>query len=613
MKARLRCLAVATVAVAALTVSPRASAQKAESTKVAPDAITKARTLDRWGDRSGALRILAARVEETPADADARLLLGTMLLEEGRLDDARRELTQVPETSAKRNEAQRALVQVELLADEPERARELANEALKREPSRRDLLVQRARASLTLGSLNDARHDIDHVLAGDPHDAEARDLRRRVGAAATLRQILLSDEGQAAVDSWLPALVVALPLGLTLALLESAKPDQSTAPRNGDLVAHARALGQRGDRKGALELLGWHLEATPRDSDARTLQATILSWEGRYDEARADLARVLEANPGHSDALRVAVRIELWSDHPARAEELATQALERDNDATDLLLDRSRARSALGKRQLARADLDRVHQIDPANADVTKLTARLEEAARLWAIGASYTFDAFSDGRSPWHEATLSGKRATPWGSVIVRGYEAWRFDTTDTQLELETYPKIREGTYANVALAFSPVAELYPTYRLQADLYQSLPYSFEASLGYRHLQFGSGVNIAVISVSKYLGDWFFTVRSFITPGAAGASVSVAGSARRYLLDSTAYVGLRYGYGISKEEVRSVNDTALLGANTVGAEASIILAGRFDLGLRGSVSQDARVNRPDLWQYDLGTSAGFRF
>lgn len=53
------------------------------------------------------------------------------------------------------------------------------------------------------------------------------------------------------------------------------------------------------------------------------LLGTVLSWEGRYDEARRELEAVLAGNPTHGDALPALINVELWSGHSAAAEELA--------------------------------------------------------------------------------------------------------------------------------------------------------------------------------------------------------------------------------------------------------------------------------------------------
>lgn len=231
----------------------------------------------------------------------------------------------------------------------------------------------------------------------------------------------------------------------------------------------------------------------------------------------------------------------------------------------------------------------------------------------VWSAGAMYSVDAFSDGRTPWHEIGITGKRAFRWGSALARVYNAWRFDTNDQQFEAEAFPSFRPGTYADIGVAIAPRAELYPVYRLQLDLYQSLPLGFEVSAGYRLMKFDDHVNMVVLTANKYWSDWLFTVRSFITPGVAGTSVSVSGAVRRYFLDGALYVGLRYGYGLSKQELRTVNDVALLGSNTIGTESSIPIGDRVELAIRGAISQEARPNRSDLWQYGVTSSLSLRF
>ncbi|MFS8067503.1 MAG: YaiO family outer membrane beta-barrel protein [Byssovorax sp.] len=395
------------------------------------------------------------------------------------------------------------------------------------------------------------------------------------------------------------------------AALDVDAPEPPSAPKS-DILANARSLSRRGDRAGALELLSSHLEARPTDTDARTVYGLILSWEGRYDEAREQLACVLKEVPGHHDATRAAIKVELWSDHPDRAEEMANDALEHTSDRVDLLLERARARFARNDLDGARADLDHVLALEPDNDDAASLKRRVLAAGRVWSVGSSYSFDAFSDGRSPWHEVTVQAKRLTPLGSVIVRGYEAWRFDTSDNQVEIEAFPSLWKGAYGDLAGAVSPNAALYPSYRVQVDVYQSLPFGFEVSLGYRHLQFNHGVNMGVAAVSRYLGDWLISVRSLLTPGVDGTSASIFGSVRYYFRE-TAYVGVRTGYGLSHEEIRSVNDTALLGSATVGTEAFGVLFDRLEIGARGAVSMEARFDRSDLWQFGVSTSVGFLF
>lgn len=70
--------------------------------------------------------------------------------------------------------------------------------------------------------------------------------------------------------------------------------------------------------------------------------------------------------------------------------------------------------------------------------------------------------------------------------------------------MEIDAYPRFREGTYAYVSGAFAPSPSLFPQYRFTGDLYQSLGAGFEASVGYRRMQFTNAVNIYVGSLTNY-------------------------------------------------------------------------------------------------------------
>ncbi len=73
-----------------------------------------------------------------------------------------------------------------------------------------------------------------------------------------------------------------------------------------DILTKARAAATSGRRAEALSMLETHLAEAPRDVDARLLYGLVLSWEGRYDEARPVLQQVLTQAPGYTDA-RVAL------------------------------------------------------------------------------------------------------------------------------------------------------------------------------------------------------------------------------------------------------------------------------------------------------------------
>jgi YaiO family outer membrane protein len=396
---------------------------------------------------------------------------------------------------------------------------------------------------------------------------------------------------------------------VVLVLCAAARLDAGQA----DVVVRARGLAVAGQRAEAIELLQASVAASPGNSDARVLLGTVLSWDARYDEARTELEAVLTASPTHGDALPATINVELWSGHPDRADELARRGLRQRPTDPSYLLARVRALVALKRATEARQVLERLFAIDPRNEDALEMRRSLDTSLRLWQVRVGASHDQFSDRRVAWREWQASVSRTTPIGSILFRGSRAERFGLEDDQVEVEMYPRLRPGTYAYVAGAYSPNGLLYPTYRYAADLYQSLGAGFEGSVGLRRLGFGHGVTIYAGSLSKYYGNWLFTGRLFVTPDSAGTSRSTHGSFRRYFGDGGTYVGLRYGRGARREELLTVNDLDVLDSDVGAAETVIILRGQLELNLIASYSREDRVEQRAVRQYSLSTALGFRF
>jgi YaiO family outer membrane protein len=377
-------------------------------------------------------------------------------------------------------------------------------------------------------------------------------------------------------------------------------------------VAQAREMAFSGERDEALRVLAAYLEDEPDDTDARTLLGTVLSWEGEYDAARAHLRTVLDGNPTHGDALPALVNVELWSDHPQQAASLAGVGLAAEPTSATLLVARARALWNLTRADEALDSVNEALRHDPGNEPALSLRRSLRDLRRLWRADVSYSYDSFDDDRSAWTEARFSVRRQSRVGSVIARFYQADRFGRSDQQIEVDMYPRFRDGTYAYVSGAVSPDAVLFPEWRFGFDLYQSLGAGWEVSGGYRRLQFDADVNIYVGSVTKYKGNWMLTGRVFTTPKVLGTSVSFHGIVRHYGPDGERYIGARYGRGSYREEVRSTSDLLLLDSDTLAGEF-VLPIGPLKLQLSASVSREGRAARPDLWQFSTSSGLGVRF
>ena len=104
----------------------------------------------------------------------------------------------------------------------------------------------------------------------------------------------------------------------------------ASAAAQSDVIGSARAAVERGQRAEALTSLEEHLGAAPGDVDARLLYGLILSWEGRYDEARRELHAVLVQAPAYDDARVALMNVAWWSGASGEARDAADAVLSRD-------------------------------------------------------------------------------------------------------------------------------------------------------------------------------------------------------------------------------------------------------------------------------------------
>jgi len=407
-------------------------------------------------------------------------------------------------------------------------------------------------------------------------------------------------------------------LGSSLAPLAPQPPagDRAPASESGaeSVVEQARRLALDGRRTEAIALLDRYLQGAPGDTDARTLLGTVLSWEARYDEARRHLEQVLAEHPGHGDALPALINVEVWSGHPERAEALSRDATGRAAASNPrIAMGRARALLALGRPDAARDLLRRIARVDPSNDEARRLLSTLDDAGRHWRLTTTHVHDRFSDNRASWDETQIALERRTAAGPVLVRAARAARFGLTDTQVEIDLYPRLRAGTYAYVNAGMAPAETLYPGYRVGLEVYHSMGHGFEVSAGFRHLGFARGTTLCGGTLAKYEGDWMLSGRLDVECGSGRGAISAYVTARRaFGPTGRSHVSVRYGHGRTREDVRSVGDT-LLDADTVAGDLTIEVGRRVEWIAAAGLSAGDRLPGGRLRQYSFRTGLGWRF
>ncbi len=293
------------------------------------------------------------------------------------------------------------------------------------------------------------------------------------------------------------------------------------------------------------------------DSDVAVMLGRVYAWDSKYDSARIVLNDVLKRNPKNSEALDALADLEYWDSRYNQALEYCQRALQTDSVNENFLLKKAKILNSDEQYSQSAQTLKQLLKINPGNSEAIKWLERVRLNQRSNKISLSYTYDSFDKvtNRDPWQLTYLQYTRKTGFGTVIGRISQARRFETNGTQFEVDAYPRISENQYLYLNLGLSN-SSIYPAQRAGFELNTSLPKAFEASLGFRVLHFSGSKRVIIYtgSLGKYVGNYWFSLRPFVTPNENDASFSVYFLTRRYFTDPENYIGVRLGIGSSPDE-----------------------------------------------------------
>lgn len=306
------------------------------------------------------------------------------------------------------------------------------------------------------------------------------------------------------------------------------------------------------------------LDRSPDYHGIRIFVARLYSWEGRYIKAREELQYVLKKDAGNQQAWLALIDVEKWSGNESIAMQHVQEALGYHPDDIDLMLQKAAIFYNLGNYEESESTYKTILSQSPSNF---KARRGLEDAQLMqmkYRATVSYRYDRFRTIFDPWHFTEFGLTRQTPIGSVKGRIEYAQRFGSDGAQFNVDAYPSITEGLYAYVSGGYSQ-SSIYPDYRFGFSLYKSLPSAFEVEAGIRYLDFGiSQTDIYTVSLTKYLGSYLFTARTYLVPSSSGTSKSINLVARRYFSTAEAYFSLNMGYGSAPTEIEFSGDVAAL-------------------------------------------------
>ena len=328
----------------------------------------------------------------------------------------------------------------------------------------------------------------------------------------------------------------------------------------------ARNLAFNQQRKQAQDTLLNILTKYPDYYEIRSFLATTYSWDSDYKKARKVFATILEKDSKNKETWIAAIKNELWADLPYAALEMTNNALQIFPNNHELLYLKASAQENTDNAIEALSTIQSILEKNPEDQKAKDFKISLNTLLQKNAIGINASIDLYSSVFDPMQYYSLKYTRKTKYGSITPKLNLNRRFNENGAQFEVDLYPKIRKGLYAYVNFGISN-SFLFPDVKYGAELYQSLPRSFEVSAGFRTLKYSSTTNIYTGSVGWYFGNSYWSFRPYFTPGGTGTSKSGTLTYRKYRSDADNYLGLSIGMGFSPEINQFIfnpNDAAIV-------------------------------------------------
>ena len=297
-------------------------------------------------------------------------------------------------------------------------------EALKLDPSDRDLKLGLARALSLSGHQEESKSLYQDLLAKTPQDADA-----------------LEGLGHAFLRSDDP--LEARSVFAHLLAMHPANPEFQ--------IDLARAETRLGKYKQAREILSSVLAVQPRNREARLQLAYVKLYQGRYAAALANFTQLLKDDPADFDALLGNARIFYFRGDIAYSYALVSRLVEdrpNDFDALLLLANLERARH---QRREALELLARLNQLSPGNPESGQLEKVLRQEQELTFHASAFYARETSAGNGSLDLIGFSGQDLRRFGYESGIGFSA--LPRTRSSFSFDALPTTSPGAIGGAAV----------------------------------------------------------------------------------------------------------------------------------------------------------------
>jgi len=366
----------------------------------------------------------------------------------------------------------------------------------------------------------------------------------------------------------------------------------------------ARALSYSDHRDEAIRLYTELLTMRPDNSDLLLARGMIYAWDGRWNEAEADITAVTTRFPDYGDAWTALGDVYLWSDRPGDAAKAYGKWIAADPDNPRAYIARARAHRSAGDYDASRADFEAARAHGGAVSEIDRYLASLQQRRQTpeaetpdtykWLANLSYGISEFSPVRGTWRYYSAAVRHYWQPASLGFEYLDSRRFGSDDYALALDAYADLWPRAYANVRCQYSPRGILFPDDSYRVEIFQGVGKAWELSGSYDHMDFGNGnVDMYGLGLGKYTGNWYFRWRTLFVPSAAELSISHHALARYYFAgNGDDYIEMNGGFGQGGEFLAGTEIVKTTRSKSYGAAFQKYINPRWGFKISAGYSDD---------------------
>lgn len=324
-----------------------------------------------------------------------------------------------------------------------------------------------------------------------------------------------------------------------------------------------RAIGYAGNQEyvAALADANKALEADSDRFDIVVFIANVYAWDGNYDKALDQIDRARSINPAYKELYDSWLNILLWKgDYSALLDKISLAINHDYPDKYNLALKKMLAYKGLGRYAEGIQYAENNDQLLKEES-IRAIYNEMVMLDRQNVLSAFYSIDIFGNNNpEPFHLAFLDYGIKIDRHTLLTRINYAYRFGTSDLQLESDYYHVFNNGHYLYANYGIGVKRRLFPDHRGGLEYYFLAGKRMEASLGGRYFYGASNhVYIATGHVGRYFNHLWLALRPFYVFAENGNALTTVFNVRHFQDNPVNYWGLEFAYGNSPDERYTLN------------------------------------------------------